>query len=463
MPRSRKFCSAAVRSAHAEIEATEHASAALDSALDTLQQTAAAHLQSRGPTIHTRTPATNTRHTQPHFIDRPRPLFYAALPARTASAPTPRNPPERLRLEPSHLRPLVAAGERLLAWKPSRDFRGSAGDPTGADFEHVQGTMAEAFTYASLASYGAGLSLFHKFCDNNGIPENQRAPANNGLITSFLAALAGSYSGSTLSNYFAGIHTWHILHNVPWEMDQEQVKLLFKAARKLAPATSKRSKRQPYTVATLTAIRAQLDLDSPRDAAVWCCATTLLYGVARTGEFTTSKLCAFDPAVHVQRSGIREDTDRQGHKVTVLRVPFTKCAAGGEDIFWAAQRGPTDPEFALHNHLRVNQPGEGEHLLSYSHEHSRRPLTRTLFLSCIKSASIAAGLKYIPGHGFRIGGTLEYLLRGVPFEVVKAKGRWASNAFLIYLREHAQVMAPFMQDDPGLHAAFVNLTLPPVR
>ncbi|TEB31909.1 hypothetical protein FA13DRAFT_1628746, partial [Coprinellus micaceus] len=49
------------------------------------------------------------------------------------------------------------------------------------------------------------------------------------------------------------------------------------------------------------------------------------------------------------------------------------------------------------------------------------------------------------GHGIRIGPTLEYLLRGVPFDVMKVKGWWASDTFQTYLRKHAQILAPYMQ------------------
>lgn len=69
------------------------------------------------------------------------------------------------------------------------------------------------------------------------------------------------------------------------------------------------------------------------------------------------------------------------------------------------------------------------------------------------------------GHGIRIGSTLEYLLRNVPFDMVKVKGRWASNAFLVYLRRHAQILAPYMQATPTMQEQFLRHTvnLPPVR
>jgi hypothetical protein len=67
----------------------------------------------------------------------------------------------------------------------------------------------------------------------------------------------------------------------------------------------------------------------------------------------------------------------------------------------------------------------------------------------------------LQGHGIRIGATLEYLLRGLSLETVKAKGRWQSEAFTIYLRKHAQVMAPYMQAD--LQQQFMGFIMPPAR
>jgi hypothetical protein len=53
--------------------------------------------------------------------------------------------------------------------------------------------------------------------------------------------------------------------------------------------------------------------------------------------------------------------------------------------------------------------------------------------------------------GICIGATLEYLLRGMPFEVMKVKGRWASNAFLVYQTKHE------------VHKNFIRLTMPQIR
>jgi hypothetical protein len=58
-------------------------------------------------------------------------------------------------------------------------------------------------------------------------------------------------------------------------------------------------------------------------------------------------------------------------------------------------------------------------------------------------------------HAFWVGGTLEYLLQGVPFEVVKSHGRWKGDAFQLYLCKHAQVVASYIQANPEHHVNFV--------
>lgn len=80
----------------------------------------------------------------------------------------------------------------------------------------------------------------------------------------------------------------------------------------------------------------------------------------------------------------------------------------------------------------------------------------------LTTAALSAGIDSIKGHGIRIGSTLEYLLRGVPFDVVKSMGRWSSEAFVLYLRKHAIILAPYMQGHPILEP-FTRYTMPPVR
>ena len=132
---------------------------------------------------------------------------------------------------------------------------------------------------------------------------------------------------------------------------------------------------------------------------------------------------------HVTPSGLSNSVDRQGNEMTVLCLPRSKSSSEGEDVYWAKQEGETDPVTALTHHRLVNNPPDDAHLFAYKYHDGHRPLTKTKFIQRVASAARAAGLEPLQGHGIRIGATLEYLLRGVPFDVMKAKGWWASDAF----------------------------------
>ena len=104
-----------------------------------------------------------------------------------------------------------------------------------------------------------------------------------------------------------------------------------------------------------------------------------------------------------------------------MHLPRTKTAGSdGEDVYWASQDGDTDPTAALSQHLQANQPSEASHLFMYKATNTHRPLTRSKFLERMEAATHAAGLKPLQGHGIRIGSTLEYLLRGIPFDIMNS-------------------------------------------
>lgn len=330
--------------------------------------------------------------------------------------------------------------------------------------------MAVAWAPRTLETYGAGLLLYHCICDSRGVPDEARAPASNDLLTAFIAELAGAYSASAIQNYVSGVRAWHLLHQLPWHIDAAQQSLLLRGAAALVaerdaglppPERISQPQRLPMTDPVLARVREHLDLSVSLDAAVYACALCLQWGVGRMGELTVPNVPSFSPHLHITIANVRRHVrDRFGNVVTVLHIPCTKSAGrDGEDLYFAPQPGPTDPDSHLQLHLDLNSPQPGEHLFVHTVMRGgkavRRPLTESIFMRRFRQALTAAGVaEQYSGHCFRIGGTLEYLLRGVPFAVVKVKGRWASDSFQLYLRSHAEVIAPYMQADP---VAWLNL------
>ena len=358
----------------------------------------------------------------------------------------------------------------MRLWSPQhpRNTLDPLGQPTNlteGDIDNIGSVIEEAYAPSTRSTYGTGLWVFHLFCDMRNIGEHHRAPIDPTVLASFISSLTKIYGGSAIKNFVYGIRAWHIIHGVTWTTNNDQLQALLIAAKKLTPAESKKKEKEPWTLEYLSSICNGLIITDPKDAAILACITTAFWGTARLGEVTVPKLTAFDPSIHVKPSDVQHGiTDRNGLEETILFLPWTKAAReNGEKIFWAKQDGIVDPHSALANHLHINSPPMDGHLFAFKHQGGMRPLTKPILLTRINKIADLIGIPKIPGHGLRVGGTLEYLLRGVPFEVVKAKGRWKSDAFQGYLRLHGQVMAPYMQADPKAIEPFVRYTMPTVR
>ncbi|KIK93790.1 hypothetical protein PAXRUDRAFT_144277 [Paxillus rubicundulus Ve08.2h10] len=370
-------------------------------------------------------------------------------------------------LRPSPLRPMCKARDHLLLWAPikPRSTPDSKTTLSQNDIQHIYDIIAHAWADSMKEMYRSGLLAFHIFCDNQSIPELEHTPTISSIISAFISTLAGSYSGSTISNYINSIRAWHTIHGLDWALNNMETDALLKVAMLLAPPQSKRPPHEPYTMDLLVSICNHLDLSSPLHTAVFACLTSAFYATACMGELTTKTLLSFNPLSHVKPSDIQMECDCQGNLITNIHLPKLKSAPNGKDINWARQDGLSDPQAVLENHQGINCPPSNGPLFTYHNGKAHKPLTKGKFLSVLTSALKAAraGPCKHWGHGIRLGLTLEYLLRNVPFNVVKVKGRWASDTFLIYLRQHAQILAPYMQAQPSLHESFLRLTLPPVR
>ncbi|KAG6329969.1 hypothetical protein ID866_9120 [Astraeus odoratus] len=265
----------------------------------------------------------------------------------------------------------------------------------------------------------------------NSIEEQHRAPVSQALLSAFISSCAGSYSGSALNNYIAGLRAWHLLHGIPWNIESNKLRSILEGASRLAPPSSKKPKQLPCEKDTLLRLLTYLNLEDARDAAIYACITVTFYSVSRLGEFTVPSLNKFalDPSRYIMRSNFTVQQDIAGLPILAFRIPVTKCSSEGEDTHSAPLEHLTDPATWLNNHLRINNPAPTDHLFSWKHPKGIRPLTKPEVTKRIHEIVTQYDLPNIKGHSLRIGGTLHYLLLGTPFDVVKTMGRWSGDSF----------------------------------
>jgi len=122
-------------------------------------------------------------------------------------------------ITPSAHRPHVLASEWVFLWMT----------PHGFDHQHeleqlfpesdilkMFFVLTQSLDENTCSNYGAGLLRFTQYCDKLHIPEIQRMPASATLLSAFITASAGSISDSTVSNWLAGLHFWHIVNGTQW-------------------------------------------------------------------------------------------------------------------------------------------------------------------------------------------------------------------------------------------------------
>ncbi|KII87058.1 hypothetical protein PLICRDRAFT_176861 [Plicaturopsis crispa FD-325 SS-3] len=208
----------------------------------------------------------------------------------------------------------------------------------------------------------------------------------------------------------------------------------------MTPESSRRAPRPPITSSMLDILHDDLDLRDPFDAAVFSAATCVFWTQLRLGESLSDRVLSFD-ATHVPcRRDLKPASTPMGSRG--LHLPWTKTTGSrGADVFICRQRGKSDPIAALDNHLRINDVAEGEPLFSFTGRGGSQALTRKNLLSRCNEIWSTRGFPILTGHSFRIGGTTELLIRGVPALVVRAMGRWSSDAFLRYWRS-LDLLAP---------------------
>lgn len=314
-----------------------------------------------------------------------------------------------------------------------------------------------------METYGSGLLLFHVACDAHNVPEHERAPAARNVLALFVAELVGRYSEAAVKNAISGVRAWHTLHRHAWLANDTEIDALIRAAAREAPP--RRPARPAFDLQTLLRIIGQLNPSLPLDVAVRAALLICFWATARLGELLPRTLTTFSPAHCVTTSNVRHSQDEHGNPISILHVPCTKVEpVSGEDIYWAPRSDSSDATAALHQHIAVNSPLPQSHLFAYRDKHDKlKTLTKTVFLSRLKSAAAAAQVPLPPGHSIRVSSTTYFLMHGMSFDAMRVKGRWASNSFTLYLRRHAEIMAPYLQEQPAVHGDILARTavLPP--
>jgi len=307
-------------------------------------------------------------------------------------------------------------------------------------------TLKNTWSPSTFSAYSRSINLFISFCDKEKIPIRARLPANEYLLCAFAASKAGHLSGKTIQNHLTALKAWHHIHNVEWK-GSAYLRLVMRGTNNLTPVSSKKPPRPPIDYEMLKKLIQLLDLNKPFDAVVAACASTAFWGESRLGELLGSSRTRFNTISIPARINLHHQKNRNSSYV--LHIPHTKTSHHSEDIILVQQTGITNPLHLLKHHLKINSFASSLPLFCYQSPKGLYALTKRSFLARCNTIWLSLGYPSVTGHSFRIRGTTELLLAGVPPDIVKTMGRWKSDSFLRYWRHlekvaslHAKIKRP---------------------
>nr|GAT47546.1 predicted protein [Mycena chlorophos] len=312
--------------------------------------------------------------------------------------------------------------------------RGRAPFRGAAHLEHqVQSVLEHGWATSTAGNYGSAVARFRAFCRRESIPVSLQLPAHEFVLCAFAASGAGSHAGSTARKNISALKAWHVVNDRPW-LGGPRLHYVLSGVENLAPASSQRPPRPPISSAMLTDLHRGLDFTSRLDVAVYAAACVAFWGQCRLGEILPTSQSDKSLRDKPTRAHITQSAP-SSRASTTIRLPRTKTQKAGDNVLLVDQSRPFNPRTALQIHLTVNNLPSSASLFAFcDHSGSSRLLTRSMFLDRCNAVWSAVGYPRTTGHSFRIGGTTELLLNNVSPAVVKAMGRWSSDAFLKYWR-----------------------------
>lgn len=177
-------------------------------------------------------------------------------------------------------------------------------------------------------------------------------------------------------------------------------------------------------------------LESYEARLMWAACCIGFFGFLRAGEFTSAGgsspvLCLSDVAVdsHVAPSVLR----------LFLRRTKTDPFGRGVEVFMGKTGAPLCPISALLKFLEVRGNQEGPLFVLQDGS----PLSRDYLVRRMRQALSLAGIEQgsYSGHSFRIGAATSAAAAGVPSHLIKALGRWSSEAYMVYIRTPQTTLA----------------------
>jgi hypothetical protein len=256
-------------------------------------------------------------------------------------------------------------------------------------------------------------------------------------------------SARTVGKYVSQVRAWHLRNfrtHLCGDLDYSAMRDLLKGVCRLVAQPGKRQRFGVRTQDLAASMAAKLAGSTP-DEANWRAALTVGFcGLMRAAEFALQAGEAFDALRHLTRADVSVRRTSDGRKyATVMMRPAKRRTGEGKIVPLVLAAGGTllDPVDALQQ-LFAADPVPREQWAS-------TPLFRTaaggaLRVSQVRGvvkalmASLGLDPRRFGAHSLRIGGATAGLAGKLSEQILRAAGRWSSDAAELYARASKEAM-----------------------
>ena len=244
-------------------------------------------------------------------------------------------------------------------------------------------------------------------------------------------------SVDSIRNYLSGVHTLHILCEIPYlGKDNVELKLLLRGLARNKQHKPKRA--SPLSPNILVRMREHLNLKTAVDSTMWALLLLAFFTMSRKSNLVVTGKEKFDPKKQLCRSDVVvgnngllvtfrwSKTNQFGgraHVVPLVAIPGSPlCPVGAyKSMLMLCPGNSSDPAFFIGG---ISGTGGG-----------KQPITYYLLQKFIKKGVGRLGLdpKAFSSHSLRRAGATWAFHSQVPSELIQSHGDWTSLAYLRYL------------------------------
>lgn len=298
------------------------------------------------------------------------------------------------------------------------------------------GMVREAYSGAlakkTKSSYDTGYRRYANWCEANGL---EPLPVSESKLSFFVVYLALFVQMPSLQKYLSGIRSAQIDSLAYWPDTRQWLRFdrVLRFLKKKYGCEDGKPPRRPITTDLLAKMFATLDFNTHDDRLFAAASAMAVYSLWRGSEFLFSASAPVSQRLLLKDLSWATSGNRQ---CAAVRLSQTKTKWWRNDVVTKATEvgGATCPVQALQRYLFAPSSSLSASSFLFTLADGS-PLSRPWMLEKTQRVLAAAGLSdsRFRSVSWRGGGALSARRAGISDSVIKALGRWQSNAFMYYL------------------------------